>query len=55
MILLILPKVLFFPTDKKVHLKLAKKAKLNADEGLDKLKATICLRVDIQVKDGTNT
>ena len=43
------------PTDEIVPVKLALKAKLNAYGGLDKLKARICLRGDMQVKDGTNT
>ena len=41
--------------DEIVPVKLKLKAKLNACGELDKLKARICLRGDIQVKDGTNT
>ena len=43
------------PTDEIVPVKLALKAKLNAYGGLDKLRARICLRGDMPVKDGTNT
>ena len=43
------------PADKVLPVKLELKVKLNAHGGLDKLKARICLRGDMQVKDGLNT
>ena len=43
------------PTDEIIHVKLALKAKLNIHGGLDKLKARICWRGDIQIKDESNT
>ena len=43
------------PADEVIPVKLALKVKLNAYGGLDKLKARICVRGDMQIKDGLNT
>ena len=40
--------------DEIIPTKLAMKTKLNSYGGLDKLKARICLRGDIQIKDANN-
>ena len=42
------------PTDEIIPVKLALKAKLNIYGALDKLKARICLREDMQIKDDFN-
>ncbi len=42
------------PTNEVIPVKLALKAKLNDHGGLDKLKARICLRGDMQIKDDSN-
>ena len=42
------------PADEIIPTKLALKTKLNSYGGLDKLKARICLRGDIQIKDVNN-
>ena len=43
-----------FPADEVIPVKCAFKTKLNAYGGLDKLKARICVRGDIQIKDDAN-
>ena len=43
------------PTDEVIPVKLALKAKLNIYGGLEKLKARICLRGDMQIKDESNS
>ena len=43
------------PTDEIIPVKLALKAKLNIYGGLEKLKARICLRGDMQIKDESNS
>ena len=42
------------PADEVIPVKCAFKTKLNAYGGLDKLKARICVRGDIQIKDDAN-
>ena len=42
------------PADEVIPVKLALKAKLNSHGSLDKLKARICLRGDMQIKDESN-
>ena len=43
------------PADEIIPTKLTLKTKLNSYGGLDKLKARICLRGDMQIKDGYNS
>ena len=42
------------PTDEIIPTKLAMKTKLNSYGGLDKIKARICLRGDMQIKDANS-
>ena len=42
------------PADEIIPVKLAFKTKLNSYGGLDKLKARICMRGDMQIKNGNN-
>ena len=42
------------PTDEVIPVKLALKAKMNTCGGIDKLKARICLRGDMQINDDSN-
>ena len=42
------------PADEVIHVKCAFKAKLNSYGGFDKLKARICIRGDMQIKDLIN-
>ena len=42
------------PADENIPTKLALKTKLNSYGGLDKLKARICLRGDMQIKDANS-
>ena len=42
------------PADEVIPVKLALKTKLNSYGGLDKLKARVCLRGDMQIKDESN-
>ena len=43
------------PADEILPVKLTLKTKLNSYGGLDKLKARVCLREDMQIKDGFNS